>query len=53
MYSENRIHIKAPNVDIDGITGSAIPKELHFTSRSFEGSFVGDDVISKSLTLLS
>lgn len=49
MYAENRIHIKAPVVDIDGISGSCIPKELHFTSRSFEGSFVGDDVISKSV----
>ena len=40
MYSENRYtHQEAPNVDIDGITGSAIPKELHFTSRSFEGFF--------------
>ena len=31
------------------ISGSGIPKELHFTSRSFEGSFVGDMLYQQSV----
>ena len=34
------------------ISGSGVPKELHFTSRSFEGSFVGDDVISATVNVV-
>ena len=52
ITSDNRMEIYAPIMDIDGHTGTGVPRSKIILHRVFEKSFVGTDKIKAATTVV-